>query len=315
MRRAQRLDPLGRNPTLRGPVLAQVLAHVLAAGALLAPPLAGQDATAAGQSRSLLTLLPVQREVQVGTELSDALESSDYLTVTGVRVEAYRLLGRAGDPVTIDLTSATIDAYLYLIGPGYEDPLTDDDSGGACNARLSVFLPADGPYMLVVGSLDGEPGAYTLRVADRGQPEAEGDCFGEEPGAEEFEAALLDLEIEDTLEVGAPLTGELTSETSTLPDGSAARAWWFLGTPGETLTFDLESEDFDTMLFVLEEEGDGFFADDDGGNGCNSRVTLDVTSAEPYRVVVNVVGVGVGGFTLTLSRDAPPVTSEPCRGR
>ncbi len=286
-------------------------------GALLALPLSltAQGTADVGLGRSILTLLPIERELATGAEVSGTLDEASYLTVTGVRVEAYRLVGQEGDPITVDLVSDAIDGFLYLVGPGYEDPLTDDDSGGACNARLNVFLPADGPYVLVVGSLGGEAGAYSLSVSDRGRPVVEGDCYGGELGEDEFEASLLALGIEDTLEPGTPLISELSAESAVLADGSAARAWWFLGTPGQTVTFDLESQDFDTMLLILEEEGAGFVADDDGGSGCNSRIMLEVTSAEPYRVVVNAVGDGLGTFTLTLSSEPGPVTSEPCTGR
>ena len=67
------------------------------------------------------------------------------------------------------------------------------------------------------------------------------------------------------------------------------------------------------VLYVVEEEGAGFLADDDGAGGCNSRVELEIESSEPYRVVVSSIS-GSGAFTLRLSTDPPPPSSDPCMG-
>ena len=278
----------------------------------------GAPASATGQDvgrygSSILGLLPVTESLGIGRTVEGVLSETDFKTVTGVLVRAYELTGNQGDPVTIDLISEDMDSYLYLVGPGYDEPFTDDDTGGACNARLNAFLPEDGPYLLVVGSLGGEGGSYTLRVDNRGHPSAEGDCFGgDEPYVDDFDLSLNELDVQGTVETGVPVADTLTEET-TLGDGSPALAWWYLGTPGDFVTFDLVSDDFDAMIYVIEEDGAGFFADDDSGNGCNSRLELEVTSSEPYRVVVSSIGGG-GGFTLTLSTDPGPVGSEPCMG-
>ena len=286
---------------------------VALAGSSLPGDAAAQAAADGRYGSSILALLPVVEEVRIGTTVEGTLSASDFETVSGVRVRAYELHGSRGDPVTIDMMSDDLDAYLYLVGPGYEEPFTDDDSGGACNARLNAFLPEDGPYLLVVGSLGGEGGAYTLRVDNRGHPVADGDCFGAEGEYfEELEASLMALDVEGTLEIGVPVDGTL-SEDVTLEDGSPAQAWWYLGVPGDVVTFDLLSDDFDAMLFVVEEEGPGFLSDDDGAGGCNSRVELEVESSEPYRVVVSSIS-GSGAFTLRLSEDPPPPSGESCMG-
>jgi len=308
--------PLRIRPSRVTTLTVAVLA--LAALAVSAGALAAQDTGLDRGGRygsSILGLLPVSEQVEVGSELEGEFTDQDYTTVSGVRVKAYELSGSQGDPITVDLMSEEMDSYLYLVGPGYDEPFTDDDSGVACNARLNTFLPEDGPYLLVVGSLVGETGAYTLRVDNRGHPVSSDDCYGSDGGGDpEFEASLSALEIEGTIEIDVPLLDSLTASAAEIGDGSPARAWWYLGRTGETVTLDLISDDFDAMLFVLEEDGDGFWGDDDSGGGCNARVTLDVDSDEPYRIVVNSIGASQGSFTLRISTDPGPPSTDACLG-
>ncbi len=132
----------------------------------------GLSAQEAGTNPSILRLLPVEAPpLQVGSEIEGSLTGADYVMPDGGAVRGFALEGQSGQRVTLDLISDDFDAILYLIGPGLEETLSDDDSGGACHARLSVFLPADGPYLVVAGSW-GVTGAFTLRVSDRpGAPE------------------------------------------------------------------------------------------------------------------------------------------------
>ena len=70
----------------------------------------------------------------------------------------------AGDSVRIDLTSDDFDSYLFVAGPGLEEPLTDDDGGEGLNSHIGISFPANGVYFVVASSLGGEVGAYRLRV-------------------------------------------------------------------------------------------------------------------------------------------------------
>src|SRR2546429_9327597 len=70
--------------------------------------------------------------------------------------QQWRLRGRAGQTVTIDLASSAFDAYLFLLGPNAgAKPPQDDDSGGRCNARLTVRPAAPGDYLIAATSSDG----------------------------------------------------------------------------------------------------------------------------------------------------------------
>lgn len=284
-----------------------------AASAAIAMLLSASAAGAAmGQddaSRSILQLLPLQGStVEVGSEIEGALSDADYRTTSGMLVQAFTLAGGAGDPITVDLMSDDFDAYLYLVGPGYDEPLSDDDSGGACHARLTLFLPEDGPYRVVVGSWQS-PGSYTLRVDSRAYPPAPGDCSGDEFGGEFFDtdmlASLTRAGPVGSLGPEAVVAGTLSDEDATLSDGSRADIYTLAGEPGQTLVVELISEDFDALLMRVPPERDRYEMDDDSAGNCNSRMYVTFEGGEPHLIVANSLGSDErGAYTLRVS-DAP----------
>jgi serine protease Do len=106
--------------------------------------------------------------IAVGATARDTLRRSDLLLpAESTYAQEWKMAGVAGETVTIDVASLAFDAYAFLFGPGFEADLPqDDDSGGNCNARLTVRLPKSGDYYVVVTSRDKfATGAFTLSVA------------------------------------------------------------------------------------------------------------------------------------------------------
>ena len=60
--------------------------------------------------------------------------------------------------------SDDFDSYLFVVGPGLPEPLSDDDGGEGLNSRLVISFPADGVYRVVASSLGGATGMFTLTV-------------------------------------------------------------------------------------------------------------------------------------------------------
>jgi hypothetical protein len=117
--------------------------------------------------------------IAVGDTVRDSLTRRDaVLPAEHTYAQEWRLAGRSGEAVTIDLAADEFDAYAYLLGPGLDAaPPQDDDSGGRCNARLTVRLPQNGDYFIVVTS--SEPyatGAFTLSVVAGPKPAALAPC-------------------------------------------------------------------------------------------------------------------------------------------
>jgi hypothetical protein len=111
--------------------------------------------------------------IAVGATARDTLRRGDLLLpAESSYAQEWKLPGVAGETVTIDLASDAFDAYAFLFGPGFPAALPqDDDSGGKCNARLTVRLPQSGDYYIVVTSRDKfATGPFTLSVAPGSKP-------------------------------------------------------------------------------------------------------------------------------------------------
>ncbi len=94
------------------------------------------------------------------------------LQMDSTYAQEWRIDGTAGQVATIELASNSLDAYVFLVGPGIAgDPLQDDDSGGNCNARLTVRFPQTREYRIVVTSRDRlATGPFTLTVTAGSKP-------------------------------------------------------------------------------------------------------------------------------------------------
>jgi len=198
-----------------------------------------------------------------------------------------------------------------IVGPGYPDVMTDDDSGGACNARLTVFLPGTGTYRVAAGSLSGEGGDFTLRIDGREHPGVQGECGG----GGEYGEEIGGLESNGFVSVDSEVNGDLLIDGPTLFGGTPVAAWDIIGTPGQTVYIDLISDEFDALLYVIGSDISGFMTDDDSGGACNSRVRLTFGSDESYRIAAASLGEGQGGlYTLRVSTEEQPQTPGPCGG-
>jgi tetratricopeptide (TPR) repeat protein len=70
--------------------------------------------------------------------------------------------GKAGEQITIDLTSSEFNSYLILLDPEGKKIAEDDDGGSGNNARIIVTLPTSGTYTIIANARTGETGNYTL---------------------------------------------------------------------------------------------------------------------------------------------------------
>src|SRR2546425_5126672 len=120
-----------------------------------------------------------KRTIAVGDTVRDSLTRRDaLLPAESTYAQQWRLAGRAGQTVTIDLKASAFDAYAFLLGPGFEAGAPqDDDSGGRCNARLTVRLPRTGGHFIVVTSSERfATGAFTLTVVAGPKPGSLAPC-------------------------------------------------------------------------------------------------------------------------------------------
>lgn len=144
----------------------------LAVGALTALALAAlpRSVPAQGATRGVITS---------GATIRDSLDAHDVLLpAESTYAQEWQLAGSAGETVTIDVASEAFDAFVFLLGPGLENELPqDDDSGGRCNARLTVRLPTSGDYVIVVTSTGKlATGSFTVSVTPGPKPKSLARC-------------------------------------------------------------------------------------------------------------------------------------------
>jgi len=79
--------------------------------------------------------------------------------------QAFRLEGKQGQRVIIDMESEDIDPYLVLFDPQGQKIAEDDNSGSGDNARIVITLPRTGTYTLYANSYAvGDTGRFRLQA-------------------------------------------------------------------------------------------------------------------------------------------------------
>lgn len=280
---------------------------------------------------------PVTGIVQVGQSISGRLSTEDrMLTGDSTYFQVYTLPLEPNQTVTVDMESSEMDAYLVLTKGRSSDRLAEnDDGGGNCNARV-VFTATDDHPLRVMVNTASQPrrqvGTFTLRVSDGESPiEAKGaDCRGRGRAAPDVATnrprgndAAVSGAIR-TLRPGETVTGTLTSNDSLYPDNTYYQLFRFSPTPGQELTLDLSSDDFDPVLIIKGPEFIRDLVDDDGGPGCAARVSRAFREGGPYTVLVNTTTTPerqTGSYSLTLStgrktvQEREQASSDCDRGR
>ncbi|MEX0691325.1 MAG: PPC domain-containing protein [Gemmatimonadales bacterium] len=220
-------------------------------------------------------------------------------------VHAWTLSGRAGDRIRIDLQSDEFDAYLGLMGPGYETILTNDDGGDGLNSRLCLVLPAPGTYRVLTAAFGSSgQGTYTVSaVAEACEPLT----LSTAQRTEQLTALTTTGRLRPEVEAQGTLTG---SEPAHPDRGTPVQLWTIDAQAGQTLTVDMMSTAFDAYLFV---SGPGLevLSNDDGGGCRNARVAVTFPERGTYRVLATAFSTGAAG-AYRLIATTTPGPARPC---
>ncbi|NET82915.1 MAG: tetratricopeptide repeat protein [Moorea sp. SIO1F2] len=104
-----------------------------------------------------------QRIALESTTVRDRLNSNSETLKDNRYYNPHTFEGKAGEQITIELTSDEFDPYLILIDLEANLIAQDNDSGEGKNARITVTLPTTGTYVIVANSYNKqETGNYTL---------------------------------------------------------------------------------------------------------------------------------------------------------
>jgi hypothetical protein len=175
----------------------------------------------------------------------------------------------AGTTILIELVSENFDCVLELRDEDGNELAYDDDSAGDGDSLIENFtLDTSGTFVIVARAYNNS-------------------------GSGVYELALLGIE-ENDIDYGDLVSGAL---------GAGAEDFWtFSGASGDTITIALESDDFDTVLQLLD--GDGFEVayDDDGGGNSNSLIwNYVLPETGYYTILVRAFSdEGAGDYDLRL---------------
>jgi len=275
-----------------------------------------QGVTAAARDTTCRGFGRVKGVIQVGQTVKGQLTAGDPLLRTDSSYyQRWVLPLEAGRTVTVDLVSDDFDSYLLVTRGRGQKLVENDDGGGGCNARVVYTATDDHPVRLVVNSAGKrQTGRFTLGVTDGARPvEPKGICRFRTL-RQQAEARAVTAAGARQIRVGQTLPGELTAKDSVYPDTTYYQFWQFSPRPRQEVTIDLSSDEFDPVLILRGL--DTTVVNNNGGPGCDARVSLTFPETGPYTILVNTTSDPprqTGRFTLSLTEGLKDQVSDECR--
>jgi hypothetical protein len=227
------------------------------------------------------------RQVRLGQSVRGELERTDERAEDGSYYEEWSHRGQPGTRVSVSMSSGAFDTFLVwgrMVDGEFTTIAADDDGGEGNDSRLTVWIRDDLEYVIRANSYAGrQTGRYTLLV--------------EEAAARPDPAAP-----KGAIAPGQTQRGALGDGDALLSRGSYFEAWTYRGRPGQRVTISAASDDFDTRLAWAQMVGGepiAVLVDDDGGEGSNSELTVEVDGSGEFAVLVSAMGPGqTGAYTL-----------------
>jgi len=189
----------GSTPTAASPVFSTVFTLTSSATVRVIALKTGLTPSSVAQAGFTVNPIPPSQIVPLacGQTVSDSLAAGDPSSTQrgqGFYADYYSVNGMAGQQVTISLSSAAFDAYLYLKDPSGAVVASANDSNGTSNAQI-VFTPAtSGVYILEATSYSpGATGAYTLSLRCSGTAPAVAQIAVSSDGHADASASTVDF--------------------------------------------------------------------------------------------------------------------------
>ena len=211
-----------------------------------------------------------------------SLRAGDDTRTNGSYSDSYTFIADRGDSTIIDLRSGEFDTFLTVRAPNGEEFSNDDYESSFDRSLVSIPRTETGIYEVIVSSFaQGESGGYTLEISTDDSP----------------------LE-----SLNQQISGVLIDEDSTFTGGEYYDNYEFEGRPGQSITLDLRSDEFDTYLILRQPNGEELTNDDTDGS--NSRIEATLPEAGSYEVVVSSFAGGeTGEYQLNIAE-----INDPGRG-
>ena len=259
--------------------------------------------------------------IRVGESVNGTLSRSDSLYPDDTYFRFYQFTTTAGRPITIDLASDDFNPVLIVRGSDLDESIINDNGGPGCSARIAQVFPGNGPYRILVNTSATparQTGRFTLSIADGSkllQTRDDAACRNTAAAPSGGDAPSGGGTVR-RISVGQTQQGSLSrGDVLLTSDSSYAQAWTIQAQAGQTVTIDLESDEFDAYLFLRGPgiSGGRDYQDDDSGGNCNARLTATFPQGGEYEVVVNTAGkYATGAFSLSVTTGSKPKSVARC---
>jgi hypothetical protein len=260
--------------------------------------------------------------VRIGETVNGSLTTNDSLYPDGSYFKFYQFTAPAGQVITIDLSSDDFDPVLIVRGDDLDASVINDDGGPGCSSRISRSFASRGPYRILVNTTsdpEKQTGRFSLSITQGSKPvqETNGNADCQPPQrATGSGAAAAAAAASHAIAIGQTQQGTLTRNDVLLTsDSTYAQPWGIQGRAGTTVTIDLESDAFDSYLFLRGPgiSGGRDFQDDDSGGTCHARLTATFPQSGSYEIVVNTADhYATGSFTLSVTSGSKPKSVSRC---
>lgn len=206
-----------------------------------------------------------------------SLRAGDDTLANGSYSDSYTFIADRGDSTIVDLRSGEFDTFLTVLAPNGEEFSNDDYEASFDRSLVAIPRTETGIYEVIVSSYaETEGGGYTLEITTDERP----------------------LE-----SLNQQISGVLIFEDNTFTDGEYYDSYEFEGRPGQSLTLDLRSDEFDTYLILRQPNGEALTNDDTDDS--NSRIEAILPEAGIYEVVVSsFTGGETGEYRLNIAEIA-----------
>lgn len=264
--------------------------------------------------------------IRVGETMNGSLTSNDSLYPDNSYFKLYQFSNTVGQVITIDLSSDDFDPVLIVRGDDLDASVINDDGGPGCSARISRSFPSRGPYRILVNTTsdpEKQTGRFSLSITQGSKPvqetNANSDCQPPQApthSASSSAASASAAAAGHAIAIGQTQQGAISRNDVLLTsDSTYAQSWTIQGRAGTTVTIDLESDDFDSYLFLRGPgiSGGRDFQDDDSGGNCHARLTATFPQNGAYEVVVNTADhYATGSFTLSVTSGSKTKSVSRC---
>lgn len=204
-----------------------------------------------------------------------SLSGGDSMRPNDSYLDSYRFIASRGDSAVVDLRSGEFDTYLIVRSPSGEEFVNDDYESSYDRSLLSLSLDETGTYEVLVSSYEaGETGGYTVEI--------------------ETDAATAES-------INQQIGGTLTVGDNNYTAGEYVDSYTFEGRPGQSVTIDLQSDEFDTFLILRSPNGEQEF-NDDFNSTSRSLIETQLSDSGTYEVLVTSYAVNeTGTYSLQIS--------------